>query len=140
MNYNTTTFDVSGLVIRPTNQEKFRTTVGRRILEEVLAENLGGHTFESSNAEQLSNSLANIIRNRLKGLNLPKYKYIIQVILGEERGQRVRAHGACMWDSDTDSVAHYVYSNDHLFCEATIFAITPSRKAICFIISNLPVM
>ncbi|VDK79462.1 unnamed protein product [Onchocerca ochengi] len=90
MNYNTTTFDVSGLVIRPTNQEKFRTTVGRRILEEVLAENLGGHTFESSNAEQLSNSLANIIRNRLKGLNLPKYKYIIQVILGEERGQRVR--------------------------------------------------
>uniref|UniRef100_A0A1I7W2W2 Tctex1 domain-containing protein 2 n=1 Tax=Loa loa TaxID=7209 RepID=A0A1I7W2W2_LOALO len=123
MNNNATALDVSGLVIRPTNQEKFRATVGRRILEEVLAESLGGHTFEPNNAEQLSNSLSTLIRNRLKGLNLPKYKYIIQVILGEERGQRVRAHAACRWDSDTDSMAHYVYSNDHLFCEATIFAI-----------------
>ncbi|KAM3729030.1 Dynein light chain Tctex-type protein 2B [Dirofilaria immitis] len=131
MNYNTTatttttttTTDISGLTIRPTNQEKFRATVGRRILEEVLAENLAGHIFESNNAEQLSNSLADKIRNRLKELNLPKYKYIIQVILGEERGQRVRAHGACMWDSDTDSAAHHVYSNEHLFCEATIFAV-----------------
>lgn len=37
-------------------------------MEEVLTENLGGHTFESSNAEQLSNSLATVIRNRLKGI------------------------------------------------------------------------
>uniref|UniRef100_A0AAF5Q3I5 Tctex1 domain-containing protein 2 n=2 Tax=Wuchereria bancrofti TaxID=6293 RepID=A0AAF5Q3I5_WUCBA len=123
MNYNATTPDVSGLAIRPTNQEKFRAPIGRRILEEVLIKSLGGHTFESSSAEQLSNSLSAIIRNRLKELNLPKYKYIIQVILGEERGQRVRAHAACLWDSDTDSVAHYVYSNDHLFCEASIFAV-----------------
>ncbi|KAL3989673.1 Tctex-1 family protein [Acanthocheilonema viteae] len=123
MNYNATVSDISGLVIRPTNQEKFRATVGRRILEEVLNECLGGHIFESKNAEQLSNSIASIIRNRLKGLNLPKYKYIIQAILGEECGQKVRAHAACMWDSDTDSMAHYVYSNDHLFCEATIFAV-----------------
>ncbi|EJW88090.1 hypothetical protein WUBG_01001 [Wuchereria bancrofti] len=90
MNYNATTPDVSGLAIRPTNQEKFRAPIGRRILEEVLIKSLGGHTFESSSAEQLSNSLSAIIRNRLKELNLPKYKYIIQVILGEERGQRVR--------------------------------------------------
>lgn len=37
-------------------------------MEEVLTENLGGNTFESSNAEQLSNSLATVIRNRLKGV------------------------------------------------------------------------
>uniref|UniRef100_A0A0R3RIY6 Tctex1 domain-containing protein 2 n=1 Tax=Elaeophora elaphi TaxID=1147741 RepID=A0A0R3RIY6_9BILA len=123
MNYSVTASDVSGLVIRPTNQEKFRATVGRRILEEVLAESLGGYIFESCSAEQLSNSIASVIQNRLKGLNLPKYKYIIQVILGEECGQRVRAHAACMWDSDTDSVARHVYANEHLFCEAAIFAI-----------------
>nr|CDQ03424.1 BMA-DYLT-2 [Brugia malayi] len=90
MIYNGATSDVSGLVIRPTNQEKFRATIGQRILEEVLVKSLEGYTFESSNAEQLSNSLSAIIRNRLKELNLPKYKYIIQVILGEEHGQRVR--------------------------------------------------
>uniref|UniRef100_A0A915Q350 Uncharacterized protein n=1 Tax=Setaria digitata TaxID=48799 RepID=A0A915Q350_9BILA len=91
MNYNSATESgTSGLIIRPTNQEKFRATTGRRILEEVLTENLGGHAFDSDNAEQLSNSLAVSIRNRLKELNLPRYKYIIQVILGEERGQGVR--------------------------------------------------
>ncbi|VDK80632.1 unnamed protein product [Litomosoides sigmodontis] len=91
MEYNAATApDVTGFVIRPAIQEKFRATVGKRILEEVLTENLEGRTFESSSAEQLSNSIASIIRSRLKGLNLPKYKYVVQVIFGEECGQKVR--------------------------------------------------
>ncbi|VDO08855.1 unnamed protein product [Brugia timori] len=130
MIYNGATSDVSGLVIRPTNQEKFRATIGQRILEEVLVKSLEGYTFESSNAEQLSNSLSAIIRNRLKELNLPKYKYIIQVILGEEHGQRVRAHAACMWDSDTDSVAHYVHSNVSSIAESSyFFLLFPSQES-----------
>ncbi|KAM3729031.1 Dynein light chain Tctex-type protein 2B [Dirofilaria immitis] len=88
MNYNTTatttttttTTDISGLTIRPTNQEKFRATVGRRILEEVLAENLAGHIFESNNAEQLSNSLADKIRNRLKGHMAPACGIVIPIL------------------------------------------------------------
>lgn len=46
---------------------RFRATVGRRILEEVLVEQLAGQAFDSCKAEQLSHSLAVTIRNRLKG-------------------------------------------------------------------------
>ncbi|VDM98996.1 unnamed protein product [Thelazia callipaeda] len=92
---------------------RFRANVGRRIIEEVLTENLSGLTYESNDIEELSKSLALKIRCRLKELDLPRYKYIVQVILGEERGQgaRYKASGGCIWDNDSDSVAYHTYSH-----------------------------
>ncbi|KHN75264.1 Tctex1 domain-containing protein 2, partial [Toxocara canis] len=44
-------------------------------------------------------------------LNLPRYKYVVQVVIGEQRGQGARIGGTCMWDCDTDTVSHHLYTN-----------------------------
>lgn len=38
-------------------------------------------------------------------LKLPQYKYVIHVVIGEQRGEGVKVAARCLWDSDTDGHA-----------------------------------
>ncbi|CAM9219843.1 unnamed protein product, partial [Hapterophycus canaliculatus] len=44
-------------------------------------------------------------------MNLARYKYVVQVVIGEQRGEGVRMGSRCFWDSDTDNVASETYIN-----------------------------
>ncbi|CAB1120999.1 unnamed protein product [Ectocarpus sp. CCAP 1310/34] len=63
------------------------------------------------------------IKNGLKEMNLPRYKYVVQVVIGEQRGEGVRMGSRCFWDSETDNVASETYVNDSVFCVATAYAV-----------------
>ena len=62
------------------------------------------------------------IRSRLKDMDLPRYKYMVQVVLGEQRGEGVRVGCRTLWDADTDSFATATFTSDELFCSATAYA------------------
>ncbi len=51
------------------------------------------------------------IRDRLKSSNMKfdRYEFIVQCIIGENKGQGVKYGCRCLWDSDTDGMAEYVY-------------------------------
>lgn len=38
-------------------------------------------------------------------LNLPQYKYVVHVVIGEQRGQGIKVGARCLWDSDADGHA-----------------------------------
>ncbi len=44
-------------------------------------------------------------------LNLPRYKFLVQVVIGEQKGAGVRMGCRCFWDDQTDSVASETYVN-----------------------------
>ncbi len=44
-------------------------------------------------------------------LGLPRYKFMVQVLIGENRGQGVRMGSRCFWDSNTDSQASETFIN-----------------------------
>ena len=52
-------------------------------------------------------------------LKLPRYKYLVQVTIGENKGAGVRCGARCFWDQTTDKLAqtHYVnvrqYAHSH---------------------------
>ena len=57
-------------------------------------------------------SLADEIKSRLKTeLELPRYKFVVQVVIGEQRGEGVRMGCRCFWDPDTDAYAEETYRN-----------------------------
>jgi hypothetical protein len=56
-------------------------------------------------------------------MDLPRYKYMVQVVIGEQRGEGVRMGCRCMWDTETDHQASATLINDSLFCVATAYAI-----------------
>jgi len=67
--------------------------------------------------------LSDEIRIKLKELNYDRYKFIVQVIVGERREQGVRMGTRCFWDSGTDNHASETFMNDNIFCVATAYAV-----------------
>ena len=51
-------------------------------------------------------------RSKLKSeLELPRYKFVVQVVIGEDRGACVRMGCRCFWDAETDNYAEDTYRN-----------------------------
>lgn len=44
-------------------------------------------------------------------LNIPRYKYMVQVVMGEQKGEGVQIGSRFFWDSDTDKFATESFSN-----------------------------
>ena len=110
-------------VIKLSYREKVPVIAMKEILQNCLQEKLAGVQYEGDRCGNLSKTIADIIRNRLKTLNYERYKFVVQVIIGERREQGIRVGSRCFWDSNTDNQASETYTNDHIFCVATAFAI-----------------
>ena len=56
-------------------------------------------------------------------LQLERYKFVVQVVIGEQRGEGVNMACRCFWDADTDNFAQDSFVNDSLFCVAAVYGV-----------------
>ena len=42
---------------------------------------------------------------------MPRYKYVVQVVLGQMKNQGVRVTSKCLWDANFDNHASYSFYN-----------------------------
>eukprot|EP00922_Rhytidocystis_sp_ex-Travisia-forbesii_P035904 GHVS01053287.1.p1 GENE.GHVS01053287.1~~GHVS01053287.1.p1 ORF type:complete len:118 (+),score=22.29 GHVS01053287.1:409-762(+) len=90
----------------------------KEILRNVLETKLEKAQYHGDNTALLSKHVAEEIKDRLKELNLPRYKLAVQVIISEHRGQGARVGCRTFWDTTTDVLAFETYKNESLFCVA----------------------
>ncbi|KAG5188283.1 Tctex-1, partial [Tribonema minus] len=95
----------------------------REIIRAILEEQLSGQTYSGDVATAQTKKISDEIKDRLKTMSLDRYKYVVQVIIGEQRGEGVRMGCRCFWDADTDACASESFINDHIFCVATAYGI-----------------
>jgi len=108
--------------VRPAFKDKFRPSEVRSQLKEFLDRTLQDIKYDHAQASALSKSLSEQIRDQLRASQHPRYKLMVQVVLGDKKGQAVRVGTRCRWDADTDSLASYTYTNETLFCVVVVFA------------------
>ncbi|XP_065178279.1 dynein light chain Tctex-type protein 2B-like [Sycon ciliatum] len=109
--------------IRPNFHLKFRPAAIKDILRTVLYEELSDKEYTAEDAKEWSQKAADLIRQRLKDLELDRYKYVVQVIVGEQRGQGIKIGSRCLWDSDTDNMAQEAFLGETLFGVAFVFGV-----------------
>lgn len=88
-----------------------------------LQEKLTGVQYEGDRCGTLAKGIADTIKNRLKALSFDRYKFIVQVYVGERREQGVRVGSRQFWDANTDNMATETFTNDHIYAVATAFAV-----------------
>ena len=54
-------------------------------------------------------------------LHIPRYKIVLQSIIGEVKGQGTYVASRCLWDSETDNYASYAFRNVSAAC--VLFAV-----------------
>ena len=59
----------------------------------------------------------------LAALGFPRYKIIVQAVVGQQKQQGVRVVSRCLWDTDTDNCSSYTYNSDSLWATVMVFGL-----------------
>ena len=86
-------------------KEKVSISSMREVIQVCLTEELTGWKYDGEKCAEAVKKLTDTIRNRLKSLGYDRYKFVVQVLIGERREQGVRSGTRCFWDASTDSQA-----------------------------------
>ncbi|KAH7830773.1 dynein light chain, Tctex-1 domain containing protein [Monocercomonoides exilis] len=106
---------------KPRFQNRFKPSVVKELMRKVMIDKLDGQEYHSENTPSWSREISDDIRNQLKELDFDRYKYCVQVIIGEQKGEGIRFGFRALWDADTDDWAQEIYMNESLFCVAVVF-------------------
>ncbi|NWX19837.1 TC1D2 protein, partial [Aegotheles bennettii] len=101
--------------------DRFKSSTVKECIHAILKEKLANVQYIPEEMPQLTKSLSETIKDRLKEEGFDRYKMVVQVVIGEQRGEGVNMAARCFWDADTDSYAHDVFTNDSLFCVVAAF-------------------
>uniref|UniRef100_A0A7R9YER0 Uncharacterized protein n=1 Tax=Pinguiococcus pyrenoidosus TaxID=172671 RepID=A0A7R9YER0_9STRA len=109
-------------ILKPEEDERFYPSQVQKIAKEVLLAELEGKTYNEEESKDLSLGLCELIKERVKeGTNIPRYKIVVQVTIGEMRDQGVRVASRCLWDTSTDNYTSATYTNTSLWAVAIVF-------------------
>ena len=63
------------------------------------------------------------MKDKLKDMEFPRYKYFVQVFVGEQRQQGMFVGHRLLWDNGTDSNASVTYENGSIFCVTSAYSV-----------------
>jgi hypothetical protein len=102
---------------------KFQQHKVQAILRGVLKERMEGQAYDAVKAAQISKHIAEDLRERVKALGYERYKLVVQVTLGQKKGQAMRIVSRCLWDTATDAFASEYFENESLYCVCQVFGL-----------------
>lgn len=109
--------------IRPPLHEKFKPLSAKEIIHDVLFDQLATKSYDAQAAAQWTKDIADVIETRIKDLQFKRYKYIVNVVLGQQHGAGIKIGTRCIWDAEADTYAYDSFVNDTIFCMAIVYAV-----------------
>mmetsp|Transcript_20612 Transcript_20612/g.40819 ORF Transcript_20612/g.40819 Transcript_20612/m.40819 type:complete len:146 (-) Transcript_20612:216-653(-) len=119
--------------LKPEENEKFYPSKAKLIMTSVLEEELRDRIDEKSvedwadfgdDFESLTKEISDKIKQKCKAeLNIPRYKIIVQVTIGQMKNQGVSVGSRCLWDTATDNYASARFQNQYIWASAVVFGI-----------------
>ncbi len=95
-----------------------------KIIESVLEEALGDKNYDYKIFSELTSELSDRIKEKVKeNLDIPRYKLVSFVTMGQLKDQGARVGSRCVWDADHDHYASSSYRNKFIFAVGVIYAI-----------------
>jgi len=74
----------------PSPSHRLNPRVVKDLISEVLLSSLKNREYDQNETSNWTKEIATNIKGKLKDLKLPRYKFLVQVIIGEMKGAGVR--------------------------------------------------
>ncbi|XP_061587293.1 dynein light chain Tctex-type 5-B-like [Cololabis saira] len=103
--------------------KRFPDGAATEILRDVLTSHLQEEKYEVQRSQELIITLTGIIKSRVKELEIPRYKIIVLMHLGQLADHGVHNTSSFLWDAANDTFASFSFKNSSLFCVATVYAV-----------------
>jgi hypothetical protein len=93
----------------------------RRITSNIIGATIAGYKYDGSHAKEFTAILADRMRNQMKQLPYPRYKIVVQVSIGQKKGQALRVASRCLWDLKWDRHITITKETSDAYVNVTIF-------------------
>jgi len=108
--------------LEPEEPEKFFPSQAKAVASKIIEEKLKDAVYDDNEMEFLSCEISNAVREAVVALNIPRFKVVVQTVIGQMKDQGIRVASRCLWDTSTDNYACCEYRNQELFCNVMVFA------------------
>ena len=92
------------------------------MIQALFEEQLEGITY-STVCKEISLEFADYVKHQLLQMNIPRYKFIVLVTIGEVKNQDFRMSSRCMWESKFDNQFTVTYTSRTLFAVCIVFGL-----------------
>lgn len=95
----------------------------RRVATSVIESAIAGYKYDPKQGKQFSLALAERVRGQIKQLPFARYKLVVQVSIGQKKGQDLRIASRCMWDVKWDRHITITKETQDAYVTVTIFLV-----------------
>ena len=106
---------------QPRDENKFSSRKAEDIIHGVLEAYLKGKLYDPKKFPNLCKSLAELIKERVKGTGCQRYKIISHVMILENQGQCMRHVSRCLWNKELDNYATASFETKDFIAVGTVF-------------------
>ena len=102
---------------------KFEEAKVREIIKDVFREHLTEKSYNAEFCHNMSKSLSELIKQRVKLLQFSRYKIVCMVHMGQKASQCMRVGSRCVWDERFDNFAEYTHESMDLYAIGTVYGV-----------------
>ncbi|XP_048845659.1 dynein light chain Tctex-type 5 isoform X1 [Brienomyrus brachyistius] len=103
--------------------KRFPAMAVNNILKDVLTSYLQEEKYEAELCRQMTKTISEVIKARVKELMIPRYKIIVLISIGQLCEQNMRFGSRSLWDASSDTFSSYTFKNSSLFAVANVYAV-----------------
>ncbi|XP_053549069.1 dynein light chain Tctex-type 5 [Bombina bombina] len=103
--------------------KRFPVATVNHILKDVLTSYLQNQIYEPEICRQLTKTISEVVKARVKDLMIPRYKIVVLLYIGQMNEQSMRIGSRCLWDATNDTFASFTFKNGSLFAVGTVYAV-----------------
>lgn len=109
--------------MEPKVEEKFSCSQVKSILDQILRLSIDGRSYNPQDASRLTIMVSNLITRKLKDLNLPRYRIVCNVVIGQKQEQSLHYVSQCIWNPATDTFIQASYQTTDMYATASVHGI-----------------
>ncbi|XP_076809876.1 dynein light chain Tctex-type protein 2B-like isoform X1 [Clavelina lepadiformis] len=83
----------------------------------------GKKVMQPSNGGKVAKILVEEVKDELKKLNMDRYKFVVNAVVGDGRGQGMLMASRCLWDTETDGHVTVQRTTEKHFAVVTVHAV-----------------
>jgi len=103
--------------------QRFPVAQIEKIIHEVLEESLQHENYDVKKSRDLIKNVSQTIKDKVKEMDIPRYKLVVMVHIGENKGQDIKIASRCLWNDVYDSYATASLQNSSILAQASVFGV-----------------
>lgn len=109
--------------LEPNDDEIFSCSKMKEAMDQILKDEIGKEVYDSITCNNMANTISSRIKDNAKLFPWKRYRFVVNVIIGQNSNASIKVGSRCIWDDRRDSFVTSVYENSTIFAVATCFAV-----------------